>query len=66
MWGFFGGIDSKMSKVEEGSAALIRQQSKGGERWVQGERDGIRLGGSFSSLWRALLARARHLWEEEE
>ena len=36
MWGFFGGIDSKMSKVEEGSAALIRQQSKRGERDVQG------------------------------
>ena len=44
-----------------GSAALIRQQPMGGEREAQEERDGIRLGGSFASHWRALSARARYL-----
>ena len=37
-----------------GSAALIRQQSMGGERLAQEERNGIRLGGSFAFHWRAL------------
>ena len=46
----------------EGSAALIRPQSMGGEREVQEQRNGIRLGTFFASHWRALSARARYLF----
>jgi hypothetical protein len=43
-----------------GGAAPPGQQSMRGERGVEEERNGIRLGGSFSFHWRALSARARH------
>ena len=42
-----------------GSAALIRQQSMGGEREAQEERNGLCLGGSSAFHWRALSARVR-------
>ena len=45
----------------QGGAALIRQQSMGGERGVQEGRNGFGLGGAFAPHWRALSARARYL-----
>ena len=51
---------SEAKEKPQGSAPPPGAQPMGGEREVQEERNGIRLGASFSPHWRALLSRGRY------